>query len=607
MCGIVGYVGPRLASPVLLDGLRRLEYRGYDSAGVALVEEAGIQVVKEVGRVANLTAAMPESSPARVGIAHTRWATHGGVTQANAHPHMDGACRIAVVHNGIIDNDDALRTRLISEGAIFLSETDTEVLPHLIARHYKGDPYQAVVDALGEVRGTYGMVVVFQDHPGLLIAARNGSPLVVGLGEGENFLASDSHALVKYTQRVIYLEDREIAEITADEVRTTQLDGSEAIHDVAQLEAIYGGDDKGSFPHYMLKEIHEQPESIGRCLRGRIQPELGHARLGGFELSPRDLTEIPRITLLGCGTSFHAAMVGAQAIERLARIPATAEISSEFRYRNPVIDPKALYLAVSQSGETADTLGAIKEVQVKGGRVLGVVNRVGSSIARTCGAGVYIHSGPEVAVASTKAFTSQVSALYIFTLWLARTLTLAPHDAQHLARELMAVPDAVQDYLGSPGDIQAAVRLLVGARYALFMGRGLSWPVALEGALKLKEIAYIPCEAYPGGEMKHGPIAMMEKGTPVIAIVPDDEHREKTLSNIQEVRARGAALIIVHTRGDQKAEQLAEVSLPVPEIPGILSPLVTVLPLQLLAYQAALALGKDIDRPRNLAKSVTVE
>lgn len=607
MCGIVGYVGPRLAAPILLDGLRRLEYRGYDSAGVALVDGPEITVHKEVGKVAMVQAAVPADAPGHTGIAHTRWATHGGVTQANAHPHTDGEMRIAVVHNGIIDNDDVLRQRLSAEGVQFRSETDTEVLPHLIRHHYKGDPTQAVIDALKEVRGTYGVVVAFADHPGLMVAARLGSPLVIGLGEDENFIASDPHALVRYTRRVIYLEDRELATITTDGVVSQHLDGTEALHTVEELEAAFGTGDKGSFEHYMLKEIHEQPESIGRCLRGRVQPEEGTARLGGFDLLPRDLTEIPSVTIMGCGTSFHAAMLGAMAIEQTARIPARAVIASEFRWSNPHIDPKGLYLAVSQSGETADTLGAIKEVQTKGGKVLGVVNVVGSSIARTCGGGVYIHSGPEVAVASTKAFTSQISAMYLFTLMLGRTLTLAPNEAQHLARSLADLPEMVRAYLGDPGPIQEAVRHLVNARYVLFMGRGLSWPVALEGALKLKELAYIPCEAYASGEMKHGPIAMMEEGTPVIAIVPSDANRERTLSNMREVQARGAALIVVHSRGDHQAASLAAVSIPVPRVHPLLTPMLTVLPLQLLSYQAALAMGRDIDMPRNLAKSVTVE
>ena len=606
MCGIIGYIGPRQAAPVLLDGLRRLEYRGYDSAGLALLN-GHLEVIKAVGRVANLVEAVPEDSDAHTGIAHTRWATHGGVTHANAHPHVDEHSDIAVVHNGIIENFTTLRQRLVAEGHTFRSETDTELLPHLIRRHYNGDPVEAVLKALAEVRGTYGIVVMFREHPGQLVAARNGSPLVVGLGEGENFIASDGLALVRYTRRVIYLEDRDVALITKDDVQTWQLDGQEAIHTVEELEAIHCSAEKGDFPHYMLKEIHEQPESIGRCVRGRIQPEHGTAVLGGFDLKPRDLVAIPRVTILGCGTSYHAALVGAAAIEKLARVRATAEIASEFRYRNPIIDPDGLYLCISQSGETADSLGAIKEVQARGAAVKGVVNVVGSTIARTCGAGVYIHSGPEVAVASTKAFTSQVSSLYLFTLMLARARTLSPYDSKELARALTDIPEFVRAYLGSPGDIQGAVRHLVGARYALFMGRGLSYPVALEGALKLKEIAYIPCEAYPAGEMKHGPIAMMEKGTPVIAIVPRDEHREKMLSNMQEVRARGAALIVIHNRGDEHAADLADVSIPVPPVPALLTPLVTVLPLQLLAYQAALALGRDIDKPRNLAKSVTVE
>jgi glutamine---fructose-6-phosphate transaminase (isomerizing) len=606
MCGIIGYIGPRQAAPVLLDGLRRLEYRGYDSAGLALLN-GHVEVIKAVGRVANLVEAVPEDSDAHTGIAHTRWATHGGVTHANAHPHVDENTDVAVVHNGIIENFTTLRQKLVAEGHTFRSETDTELLPHLIRRHYNGDPVEAVLKALAEVRGTYGIVVMFREHPGQLVAARNGSPLVVGLGEGENFIASDGLALVRYTRRVIYMEDRDVALITKDDVQTWQLDGQKAIHTVEALEAIHGSAEKGDFPHYMLKEIHEQPESIGRCVRGRIQPEHGTAVLGGFDLKPRDLVDIPRVTILGCGTSYHAALVGAAAIEKLARVRATAEIASEFRYRNPIIDPDGLYLCISQSGETADSLGAIKEVQARGAGVKGVVNVVGSTIARTCGAGVYIHSGPEVAVASTKAFTSQVSALYLFTLMLARARTLSPHDSKQLARALTDIPEFVRAYLGSPGDIQAAVRHLVGARYALFMGRGLSYPVALEGALKLKEIAYIPCEAYPAGEMKHGPIAMMEKGTPVIAIVPRDEHREKMLSNMQEVRARGAALIVIHNRGDEHAADLADVSIPIPPVPALLTPLVTVLPLQLLAYQAALALGRDIDKPRNLAKSVTVE
>ncbi len=610
MCGIIGYLGPRDASAVLIDGLHRLEYRGYDSAGLALIDGGELKTSKSVGRVA-LLREQCEGMAGMAGIAHTRWATHGGVTRENAHPHLDGRGRIAVVHNGIIDNADILRQRLIDEGVTFRSETDSEVLPHLIRKFYKGDPVAAVRQALLQVRGTWGIAVSFADHPRTVIAARNGSPLVIGLGEGETFLASDPHALVKYTRRVIYLDDGELAALGPEEVETFQLHGGASDPTIEELHGDYGDEGRGTFPHYMLKEIHEQPESVTRCLRGRVHEEAGTARLGGFDLDPRDLIQTSRVIVLGCGTSYHAGMVGAMAIESLARLPARAEIASEFRGRNPVVDPDALYLAVSQSGETYDTLAAVKEVQVKGGRVMGVVNVVGSSIARACGAGVYIHSGPEIAVASTKAFTSQVSALYLATLMLARSRTLSPHQGRSLARGLMQVPGQLQAFLaeyGQPGrgPIQQAVSLLTGARYALFMGRGPSWPVAMEGALKLKEIAYIPCEAYPAGEMKHGPIAMMERGTPVVAAVPDDEHREATLSNIQEVRARRASVIVIHTRGDTAAEALADVSIPVPRTAPLLSPLVTVIPMQLLAYQAALALGRDIDRPRNLAKSVTV-
>jgi glucosamine--fructose-6-phosphate aminotransferase (isomerizing) len=520
---------------------------------------------------------------------------------------LDSTGGIAVVHNGIVDNVAVLRERLREEGCVFHSETDSEVLPHLIRKHYEGDPVAAVRQALSHVQGTYGIAVLFKDHPGLIVAARLGSPLVIGLGDGETFLASDPHALIKYTRRVIFLEDGEIAEITADAVNTSQLDGGQSDPTVEELEPGFGTEDKGDYPHFMLKEIHEQPESIARCLRGRVLQREGTAKLGGLELSPRDLAAVRRFSLIGCGTSFHAAMLGAMAIESVARVPASAEIASEYRHRNPVIDPESLSFAISQSGETFDTLGAIKEIQLKGGRVLGVVNSVGSSIARLCGAGVYVHSGPEIAVASTKAFTSQVTALYVFTLMLGRTRTLSPYQGKGFAEGLLGIPENVQAYLNDPGPIHAAVDLLEDATYALFMGRGPSWPVAMEGALKLKELAYIPCEAFPAGEMKHGPIAMLEEGTPVIVVCPDDGHRSKTLSNLQEVRARGAKVILIHNAGDAEAIALADVAIAVPKTDDLLTPLVTVLPLQLLAYQTALRLGREIDRPRNLAKSVTVE
>jgi glucosamine--fructose-6-phosphate aminotransferase (isomerizing) len=606
MCGIVGYVGSRDAAPILLDGLRRLEYRGYDSAGIAQISDGALQTIRRVGRVAELESAVPADLQGTTGIAHTRWATHGGVTEENAHPHLDSEQRIAVVHNGIIVNANTLRERLEADGVTFRSETDSEVLPHLIRRYYEGDPVEAVRKALQQVQGTYGLVVSFADHPGTLVAARHGSPLVVGLGDGENFVSSDPHALVKYTRRVVYLEDGEMATITANEVETGGVRGGRSAYEVEELEDNFGSEDKGDYPHFMLKEIEEQPESIARCLTGRVQEEEGLAKLGGFQMEPRDLAAIRQVCLLGCGTSYHAALIGSMAVESLARVPARAEVASEFYGRNAVVDLEAMYLAISQSGETYDTLGAVREVQLKGGRVYGVVNVVGSTIARTCASGVYVHSGPEIAVASTKAFTSQVTALFIFSLMLGRTRILSPNEGQVIARELMAMPDLAREYLASPGPLHEAVDLLKSATYALFMGRGVSWPVAMEGALKLKEIAYVPCEAYPAGEMKHGPIAMMEPGTPVVAVMPDDAHREKTLSNIQEVRARGARVILVHSAGDLEAVKQADVSIPIPRTHPLLSPLISVLPLQLLSYHAALAMGRDIDRPRNLAKSVTV-
>lgn len=608
MCGIVGYVGPEPALSRLVDGLRRLEYRGYDSAGVALLEGDSIWTRKRVGRVEALDGALGDAPESTIGIAHTRWATHGGITQENAHPHCDAPEGIAVVHNGIIENMNALRSQLEADGVTFRSETDTEVLPHLVRKHYTGDPVEAVRAALRLVHGTYGIAVLFADHPGLIVAARLGSPLVVGLGEGETVLASDPQAIVELTRRVVYLDDREIAVISADGVKVERLDGRVRDADVTVLDDdAYGLADLEGFPNFMLKEIHEQPESIRRCLRGRIQLDEGNAKLGGFNMGPRELVRIDRVVPLGCGTSYHAGMTGAMAIEALARVPARAEIANEFRYRNPIIAREALFLAVSQSGETMDTLGAVQEVLVKGGNVAGVVNVVGSTIARTVGKGVYLHSGPEIAVASTKAFTSQVTALLTFTLMLARTRNLSLERGRAVARELNAVPEKVAEYLANPGPISDMTAAVTKARYVLFLGRGFSYPVALEGALKLKEIAYIPCEAYPAGEMKHGPIAMLDEGTPVVFVAPRDAHRDKAISNMKEVLARGAHLIAIHTAGDDEIAELAQVSIPVPETMDVISPLLTVLPLQLLAYQAGLALGRDIDKPRNLAKSVTVE
>ena len=607
MCGIVAYIGNKPALPRLMDGLRRLEYRGYDSAGVAVLEDDDLWLRKTAGRVQDLQNCLDEDPPATMGIAHTRWATHGGITTANAHPHLDATSRIAVVHNGIVENMNELKARLVSEGVVFRSETDTEIFAHLIRRYYTGDPLAAVQRALQDVRGTYGLAVLFADHPDRIIAARNGSPLVVGLGDGETVLGSDPQAIVALTRRVVYLQDREVAVLTRDGADLFRLDGRRTSGDVQTIETDYGLADLGGFPHFMLKEIHEQADSIRRCLLGRIQVDAGNAKLGGLNMSPRDIVGIGSVVNLGCGTSFHAGLMGAMAIESLARVPARAEIASEFRYKNPVIARDALFFAVSQSGETKDTLGAIEEVQLKGGQTMGIVNVIGSTIARTCGQGVYMHSGPEIAVASTKAFTSQYAAQLAFTLMLARTRDMSIEAGRRFARELMAVPDAVNRYLQDPGPIDEIVEAVRGARYVSFLGRGFSYPVALEGALKLKEVAYVPCEAYPAGEMKHGPIAMFEKNTPVIFVCPGDSQREKAMSNMKEVEARGARLIVIHDEDDHEARDLAQISIPVPKVSEFLTPFVTVLPLQLLAYRAGLALGRDVDKPRNLAKSVTVE
>jgi len=602
---------------VLIDGLRRLEYRGYDSSGLAVVYGGQLRLHRRVGRVRELAAQVPADLPAAVGIAHTRWATHGEVTEANAHPHLDAAGRIAIVHNGIIENMGPLKARLQAAGVVFRSDTDSELIAHLVSRCYAGedggiagdsvgDPVAAVRAALRMIRGTWGIAVLFADHPELIVAARNGSPLVVGLGDGQSFLASDPQALVAYTRRVVFLDDGEVARIDAQGVQTFRQDGGAVDNAVETIEDVWGETDSGAWPHRMLKEIHEQPEALERCLSGRVVPEDGTARLGGLDLSARDLARLSRVGLLGCGTAYHACQVGAQLVEQLARVPAKAEIASEFRNRNPVIDPDALFFAVSQSGETADTLGAVREIHLKGGTVVGAVNVVGSSIARACGRGVYIHSGPELAVASTKAFSNMVAALAVFTLMLARQRTLSHHEGRRYVEQLRAVPDLVARYLDAPGPIDALVDWVQQARMVLFLGRGLSAPVAAEGALKLMEVAYIPCIAYPAGEMKHGPIALLEPGAPVIVVAPRDEVQDKTLSNLQECRARGARVAVIHTEGDAIGE-LADLSIPVPATSPLFSPLLTVLPLQLLAYRTALALGRDVDRPRNLAKSVTVE
>jgi glucosamine--fructose-6-phosphate aminotransferase (isomerizing) len=606
MCGIFGYIGMQDATPLLVDGLRRLEYRGYDSSGIA-VKNGDIVIHKRIGKVADLESILPKKVEGTCGIGHTRWATHGAVTNANAHPHASEDGTVAIIHNGIIENGNRIRKHLQSEGVTFSSDSDSEVLVHLIHRYLaKGSaPLTAVRRALRRVRGTWGLCVLFADHD-VIICACNGSPLVVGIGDGEAFIASDQHALTPHTQRVIFLEDGDLAELTPGDVRTSRMDGSSADSTVTTIEETWGEAHLGAFPHFMLKEIHDQPEALRQCIAGRTLLSEGTGKLGGLGLSPNELQSISHVRLLGCGTALHACQVGRLTIEKLARVPALAHVASEFRHNDPVIDSNALYFAVSQSGETADTLAAVKEIQLKGGRVRGVINVVGSSIARQCGSGVYIHSGPEQAVASTKAFTNMVAALSIFAIQIGRARTLSRSQGRLLIKALNKVPDQIEAYLADPGPIAEAVKAVSNAKSVLFLGRGASASVAREGALKLMEVAYIPCLGYPAGEMKHGPIALLEEGSPVVVIAPKDEHRDKTFSNIQECKARGAKIIIIHN-GDREMAEQADVSIVVPKTEPLLTPLLTVLPTQLLAYHTALALGCDVDRPRNLAKSVTVE
>jgi len=606
MCGIIGYIGGKQATPFLIDGLRRLEYRGYDSSGIA-VKNGGIAVHKRTGKVADLESKLPKKVEGTCGIAHTRWATHGGVTDANAHPHCSADGKIALVHNGIIENARALRNRLEKEGTTLLSETDSEALVHLIHREITNGakPLTAVRRTLKRARGTWGICVVFEDHD-MIICARNGSPLVIGIGEGENWIASDTLPLQALTQQVIRLEDGDLAVVTSDGIQTSRFDGRSTDSEVTTLDDDWGEAELGDFPHFMLKEIHEQPEALRQCLTGRLALKDGNARLGGLGLSSKNLQKIPYVRLLGCGTALHASQVGRIAIEQLARVPTLAHVSSEFRHNDPVIETDALHFAVSQSGETADTLAAVKEIQLKGGEVRGVINVVGSTIARQCGKGCYIHSGPEQSVASTKAFSNMVAALSLFAIQIGRARSLSREKGKRLVSSLQKVPQLVEEYLANQGPIEEVVKMVKDAKSVLFLGRGISAPVAREGALKLMEIAYIPCLAYPAGEMKHGPIALLEESSPVIVIAPNDSLKDKTVSSIHECKARGARIILIHEEGDSIAEE-ADISIPVPATDPMFTPMLTVLPMQLIAYHAALALGCDVDRPRNLAKSVTVE
>jgi glucosamine--fructose-6-phosphate aminotransferase (isomerizing) len=617
MCGIIGYVGKASAAPILLEGLRRLEYRGYDSSGMAVMDVGNVLATrKKSGRIANLKALIAESPVSgSCGISHTRWATHGEATDANAHPHLDASGRLALVHNGVIENYQTIKRRLLEEGHVFLSQTDSEVLAHLIGRVYDAitgaDPRRRLVasvrEALKQVSGTYGIAVMHADAPGFIVGARLGSPLIVGLGKGENFLASDVSAIVSHTTNVVYLQDRDLVYLTEDEFTVENVDGDESVYEVSKIDFTPEQAEIGDFPHYMLKEIFEQPTSIQNAFRGRLNDDHASAVLGGLGLTPRELRDVERIVLCGCGTASHAAMVGEYMIEHLARIPTEVEIASEFRYRNPPLDKNTLVFVISQSGETIDTLSALREGQRKGHRVLGVVNSVGSTIARESDGGSYLHSGPEIGVAATKSFTSQVTVLALLALLLGRMRHLSIDDGQRLLREIRELPGKVERILEQSDYIREIALKYIDAPGMLFLGRQFNYPTALEGALKMKEISYIFASGHAAAELKHGVIALVSPEVPSVFIMPKDAVYEKNVSTVEEVKARRGPVIAVTTQGHTDLERIADDVIYIPEVHECLSPILAVIPLQLLSYHFAVARGCDVDKPRNLAKSVTVE
>ena len=608
MCGIVGYVGPRLASPLLLEGLKRLEYRGYDSAGVAIMNGKGVETRKAPGKISELeTLVLAAPIHGTLGIAHTRWATHGAPNFCNAHPHVSCNNEIAVVHNGIIENGSSLRQALEDVGHTFRSETDTEVLAHLIEEFFDGNLEEAVLEALRKVEGTYGIAVVSSRDPNKIVAARKGSPLLVGLGEGEYFVASDVSAILAHTRQVIYLDDGDLAVLERDGYRIIDMQALPMTRAVSSIDWDLDMIERGGFPHFMLKEIFEQPTTIENTMRGRLLVEDGTAKLGGINLTNEELLEFDNIVITACGTSWHSALIGEFMIEELARIPVEVEYASEFRYRNPVIGPKTLCIVISQSGETADTLAAMREAQKRGARALGIVNVVGSTIARESDGGIYIHAGPEIGVASTKAFTSQVMALALFTLRLARLRGLPAEDGRPIVEALQKLPAQIKDVLDRAEEIESIAEEFKDAANFLYLGRGYNFPAALEGALKLKEISYIHAEGYPAAEMKHGPIALIDENMPVVFIAPHDSVFDKVVSNVQEVKARGGRVIALTSRSEPSLAGKIDYEIRVPETIDMFTPILAAVPLQLLAYYIAVKRGSNVDQPRNLAKSVTVE
>lgn len=618
MCGIVGYVGRAEAAPILLDGLRRLEYRGYDSAGIAIVDGNHVEMRKCAGRIASLVKLVSEKpAPGLFGISHTRWATHGKVNDENAHPHFDASGKIALVHNGVIENYQLLKAQLIQNGDTnFRSDTDTEVLAHLIGNIYrrldgkdsKGRLVNAVRAALKQVIGTYGIALVHVDIPNFMVGARRGSPLVLGVGKEENFLASDVSAIVAHTRDAIYLNDFDVVAVERDKFEISSLDGVTGQHAVSKVEFSAEDIKKGDYPHYMLKEIFEQPDSVRDAMRGRLSYEECTAKLGGLNMTPAELRDVTRAVLTGCGTALHAAMVGEYLIEQLANVPTEVEFASEFRHRNTPMTPNTLVFAISQSGETADTLGALRESRRKGYRTLGICNNVASTIARESDGGVYMHAGPEIGVAATKSFSSQLLILTLIGLLLGRMRNLSTAQGSRIIAALEALPEQIEQVLTLSEQIKGIAKKYAGVSGMLFFGRQFNYPIALEGALKMKEITYLFAEGHPSAELKHGIIALVRPDLPSVFIAPDDTVFSKNVNNLEQVKARkGPIIAITSGKGTKQLKGLANEIIEIPAVLEACSPVLTVIPLQLLAYHLAVELGRDVDKPRNLAKSVTVE
>ncbi len=608
MCGIIGYIGSRGATPLLLEGLRRMEYRGYDSAGVAVMNGKGVETRKAAGKISELEAALGASPiEGDLGIGHTRWATHGAPNECNAHPHIDCKGHIAVVHNGIIENSGTLKTGLVARGHNFVSETDTEVIAHLVEEAFDGNLEDAVIEALWQIEGTYGIAVVSSLDKNKIVAARKGSPLLIGLGDGEFYVASDVSAILAQTREVVYLDDGDVAVLTREGYTVLNQRAQQQEKGVSKIDWDLDQIERGGFDHFMLKEIFEQPATVENCMRGRLLRDEGTSKLGGINLTDEQLLKFDNILITACGTSWHSALIGEHMLEDLARIPVEVEYASELRYRNPVITDRTLCIVISQSGETADTLAAMREAKARGAFTYGIVNVVGSTIARESDGGIYVHAGPEIGVASTKAFTSQVIALLLFTLKFARLRNLSMVQGREIIEQMLALPRKIESILERAHEVEKIADAFKDATNFLYLGRGYSFPTALEGALKLKEISYIHAEGYPAAEMKHGPIALIDEEMPVAFIAPHDAVFDKVVSNVQEVKARGGRVIAITSRDEEVLEGKLDYEFRIPETADLLTPVLASVPLQLLAYYIAVKRGANVDQPRNLAKSVTVE